>query len=108
MILVITITILAVFGIPLGAVLFASDAGMAICLLSFYVINPVLSVLNGVFSGKDLKKQWYAHLFVPTLFLITAWSLFTVTETIFLVYAAVYLLLGAASTFITSLVIKRR
>ena len=107
MLLVIIITILAVFGIPFLAVLFATDAGMAVCLLSFYIINPVVSILNGVFSGKDLKKQWYAHLFVPAIFLITAWSLFTFTETIFIVYAAVYLLLGAASTLITSLVTKK-
>lgn len=107
MIPVIILTILAVFGIPLAAVLFASDAGMAICILSFYAINPLVAVFNGIFSGKDLKKQWYAHLFVPVIFLITVWSLFTIKETIFLVYAAVYLLLGAASTLITSLIIKK-
>lgn len=107
MISAIVITILAVFAVPLAAVHFASDAGMAICILSFYIINPLISVFNGIFSGKNLKKQWYAHLFVPVVFLITVWSLFTVSETIFLIYAAVYLLIGAAATLITSLVAKK-
>lgn len=107
MIITILISVLLVFGIPFAAVLFATDAGMAICILSFYIINPILSVFNGIFSGKNLKKQWYAHFFVPVIFLITVWLLFTITETIFIVYASVYLLIGAATTLITSLVTKK-
>ena len=108
MISVIIITHAAVFGIPLLAVLFASHAGMAICILSFYLVNPMVSVGVGVFAGFDMKKRWYACLFTGTLFIITAWSLFTISEPMFLYYSAIYIVFSSLSMLTTSLIVKRK
>lgn len=106
MIIPIILTVALVFGIPLAAVLFATDAGMAICILSFYLINPVVSVVAGVYAS--IKKCWYICLFPALIFLITTWSLFTITEPLFLIYSAVYLVFSFISMFIISLILKRK
>lgn len=108
MIISLIITALFVFGVPLAAVLFTSHAGMAICILSFYVLNPIISVGIGVFAGFDIKKRWYASLFTGVVFIITAWSLFTVTEPLFLYYSAVYIVFSALSMLVTSLIVRRK
>ena len=108
MIKAIIITLTAIFGIPFLAVLFASTVGMAICILSFYLINPMVSVGVGVFAGFDLKKRWYACLLPGIIFIITVWSLFTINEPLFLYYSAIYTVFAAISMLITSFIIKRK
>ncbi len=108
MIAAIIITLAAIFGIPLLAVLFASTAGMAICILSFYIINPIVSVGVGVFAGFDIKKRWYACLFTGIAFIITAWSLFTINEPLFLYYSVIYIIFSTLSMAITSLIVRRK
>lgn len=45
--------------LPWIAVTFVKgDAGMAVCLLLFFVINPIYSVAIGIFAGKDMKHLW--------------------------------------------------
>ena len=102
------ILFILVFGIPLLAVLFTTDAGMAICILSFYLINPMVSVGVGVFAGFDIKKRWYASLFTGASFIITVWSLFTVSEPLFLFYSAIYVVFSTISMLITSIILKRK
>ncbi len=102
----IVLTVLFVFGIPLLAVLFATYAGMAICLISFYLINPIVSVASGVYSA--MKKRWYICLFPALVFIITAWSLFTINEPIFIFYSAVYLVFSFIAMFVTSMITNRK
>ena len=108
MIISILLTILLVFGIPLTAVLFATDAGMAICILSFYLVNPIVSVCIGVFAGYDINKRWYATFSPAIIFIITVWSLFTLSEPIFLYYSVVYLVFSIITMLITSLIRRRK
>ena len=108
MIKAIILTLAAVFCIPLLAVLFASTAGMAICILSFYIINPVVSVGIGVFAGFDMKKRWYACLLTGVTFVITAWLLFTVSEPLFIIYSVIYIVFSALSMLITSLITRKK
>ncbi|MBR6523220.1 MAG: hypothetical protein IKT39_01230 [Clostridia bacterium] len=108
MIMSLIITVVLVFGIPLAAVLFASDAGMAICILSFYLINPILSVGVGVFAGFDFRKRWFSSLYVGIIFMITVCFLLTADEPLFFLYSAIYTFFSFISMLVTSLILKRK
>ncbi len=108
MIISIILTIALVFGIPLLAVLFASQSGMAICIISFYLVNPIVAVAIGVFAGFNIIKRWYACFLTGIVFIITAWSLFTLNEPLFLQYAAIYIIFSFISMLTTLLIIKRK
>ena len=81
----------------LAVALVPGDSGMAICFLLFFAINPITAILLGIFSGGNVRTAWIQPLLFAALFLLGAWVFFTVTEMAFLLYAAVYLLLGYAA-----------
>ena len=92
--------------IPFLAVTFAkSDAGMAICLILFYLLNPIFSIINGVWAN-PIKKLWYLPILPPVLFLAGVWIFFAPADPIFYVYAGIYLALGYISALINTLIIK--
>ena len=35
------------------------DAGMAVCFLLFFAVNPLYSVIIGAFAGKDVKRVFF-------------------------------------------------
>lgn len=81
--------------IPWAAVMFApGDAGMAICFVLFFGLNPLASLLVGVYAGMDVKKRWYLPMVNAAVFLASAWAVFTPGEPAFRGYAAAYLLVG--------------
>ena len=80
------------------------DAGMAVCFLLFFAVNPLYSVLIGAFAGKDVKHLWSFPIVSAVLFLIGAWIFFDMGETAFILYAAVYLALGIAAMLISMLI----
>ena len=82
------------------------DAGMAICFLLFFAIDPIYALILGAFAGKDIKTEWFQPFLVPLLFLVGTWLCFDMGETAFFSYAAVYLLLGYAAMGITALIKK--
>ncbi len=88
---------------------FGPDLGVFI--LYFLVIDPVLSILLGIWSGTDVGHRWY---FVPVfcaLYLILAWIFLALWENAFVIYAFEYLALGLASMGITAFVkniVKRK
>lgn len=77
------------------------DAGMAVCFLLFYAVNPVCSVTVGASAGKDIRRLWSLPVISAALFLAAAWIFFSAGETAFILYAAVYLGLGAAAMLIS-------
>ena len=83
------------------------DAGMAVCLLLFFAINPIYSVAIGVFAGKDMKHLWSLPVISAVLFLIGAWVLFEMGEMAFILYAVVYLVLGIAAMLISMIIRKK-
>ena len=86
---------------PWLAVTFVNgDAGMAVCFLLFFAVNPLYSVLIGAFSGKDIRRLWSLPVISAALFLIGTWIFFDMGETAFILYAAVYLALGIAAMLI--------
>ena len=95
--------------LPWLAVTFApSDAGMAICLLLFYIINPIYSVVLGCIAGQKVRRFWILPLLSSLLFLAGVGILFTVRDPIFFGYAGIYLVLGLVAMLSAYLVKQRR
>lgn len=103
------ISVLILLGLPLLTVTFAShDAGMMICFLLFFAIDPIYSILVGIFAGRDVKQCWFQPFLVSALFLAGTWLFFDEGETAFLGYAGIYLLLGLAAMGAVFLIKKLR
>ncbi len=88
----------------LAATFVKSDAGMAVCLLLFYVVNPIYFIVLGIASGKNMKSMWWQPLLSSCMFLAGIWLFFTVEETAFFIYAGIYLALGGIAMLISSLI----
>lgn len=84
----------------LAATFVKGDAGMAVCFLLFFAVNPLYSVLIGAFAGKDIRRLWSLPVISSALFLIGTWIFFDMGEPAFILYAAVYLVLGIAAMLI--------
>lgn len=106
MIIAAVITLISVCG-PLIAVPLSSYAGFGICIISFFLTNPILAVGVGVFAGFDLKNRWYAALFTGVIFTAGAWIILAF-DTAFLFYSVIYLAFSFISMFVTSLIVKRK
>lgn len=83
------------------------DAGMAVCFLLFYAVNPLYSVLIGAFAGKDVKHLWSFPIVSAALFLIGTWIFFDMGETAFILYAVAYLVLGIVAMLISMFIRKK-
>ncbi len=92
------------FVLPLAAVkLISGDKGMAVCLLLFYAAAPMLALAVGVNAGRRLRSRFLAPVIPAAVFLISMWILFDLGESAFILYAAVYLAIGAAAMLVRSL-----
>jgi hypothetical protein len=83
------------------------DAGMAVCFLLFFAVNPLYSVIIGAFAGKDVKHLWSLPVISAVLFLIGTWLFFDMGETAFILYATVYLVIGIMAMLISMLIRKK-
>ena len=94
-ILWLAVSAVVMLALPWLAVTFVKgDAGMAVCFLLFFALNPLYSVIFGVFAGKDMKHLWSLPIVSAALFLIGTWIFFDMGEMAFILYAVVYLVLG--------------
>ena len=91
----------------LAVTLVKGDAGMAVCFLLFFALNPLYSVIFGVFAGKDMKHLWSLPIVSAALFLIGTWIFFDMGEMAFVLYAVVYLALGIV-TMLISMIIRKK
>ena len=83
------------------------DAGMVVCLLLFFAVNPLYSVLIGVFAGENIKSLWSLPVLSALFFLLGTWAFFDIGERAFLLYAGAYLILGILAMLISSLIRQR-
>lgn len=105
----ILISTLIMLLLPWCAVTFGKgDAGMAVCFLLFFAVNPIMSVVTGVFSGRDIRSSWFQPMLLAALFLLGTWVFFGMGEPAFLFYAVVYLILGYSAMLITSFVFMKK
>ena len=94
-------------GCPWMAVAFAGDAGMAVCFVLFFGINPLFSALCGWAAGRDIKRLWILPVGTAGLFLLGVWIFFELGEPGFLVYAGIYLVIGFAAMLLRAALGKR-
>lgn len=108
-VIIITISILILMiGCPWLAVTFAGTAGMAICFVLFFAINPLFSIGCGVFAGKNIKKLWMFPIFNAGMFLVGSWMFFEMGEPAFWLYCGVYLIIGIFSMLVTAWLNKKK
>lgn len=91
----------------LAVTLVSSDNGMAVCFLLLWAIDPLYSILLGAFAGRNINVLWSLPLLSATLFLLGAWIFFDAWETVFALYALVYLVFGIAAMLISTLFTKK-
>lgn len=94
-------------GAPWLAATFASNAGMAICFLLFFIVNPLFSAVCGFSAGKNIKRFWMLPIIVAVLFLAGVWLFFDVSEVSFLLYGVAYLVIGTASMLLSNFLRNR-
>lgn len=93
--------------LPFLAISFVKgDAGMAVCFILFFAVNPIYSVITGVFAGKNIKRLWGMPVVSAVLFLLGSWIFFSIGERAFVLYAGVYLILGIAAMTISMIIQK--
>ncbi len=83
------------------------DAGMAVCFLLFFVINPVYFIIIGAFAERDIKHLWSLLVISAILFLTSTWIFFDIGEIAFILYMVIYLVLGIASMLISIFIRKK-
>ena len=83
------------------------DAGMVVCFLLFFAVNPLYTVIIGAFAGKDVKHLRSLPVISAVLFLIGTWIFFDMGETAFILYAAVYLVIGIMAMLISMFIRKK-
>ena len=106
-----TWTLLAIFlmiGCPWLAVEFAGSAGMAVCFILFFAVNPLFSAVCGVFAGRNIKQLWSLPIITAVLFLAGVWLFFEMGEPAFLLYCGCYLIIGMIAMLISNFVSKRK
>jgi len=81
---------------------------MAVCFILFFAVNPLFSMVCGVFAGKDIKRLWPLPIITAGLFLIGTWLFFEMGETAFLLYCGCYLMIGIVAMLISAFVNKRK
>lgn len=101
------ISAFVMLGLPCLAVFFApADLGMGICMLLFFVLNPVYALVSGWKAGRDICRLWSSPAITALLFVAGTWLFLEWGETAFVVYALIYLLLGMAAMGISVLLKK--
>lgn len=102
------ISTILLIGVPWFSATFAGSAGMAICLLLFFAVNPLYAAVCGAYAGKNIKQFWTLPVVTAGLFLAGAWLFFEMGEPAFLLYSGYYLVIGITVMLISSFVNKRK
>lgn len=95
-------------GAPWLTVAFAGSAGMALCLLLFFVADPLFCVACGILAGQNVKKRWFLPIVSPALFLLGTWLFFDMGNPDFLFYTACYLLIGLLAILVRAILKNRK
>ena len=94
--------------LPWMAVNFVSaQAGLTVCFLLFFIVNPIYAVTVGVAAGRNIKSLWYQPAVTSVLFLIGIGVFFETIDSAFIMYAFSYLVLGMLAAVISGVVRKR-
>ena len=100
--------VIFMLGFPWLAATFAGKAGMAVCLILFFAVNPVFSAVCGVFSGRKLRQRWPLPFLAAGLFVAGGCLFLEMGEIAFLLYGGCYLVIGVVAMLISALVQNRK
>ena len=101
-------SMILMIGFPWIAVTFAGSAGMAICFLLFFAINPLYAAVCGAFAGKFIKQLWLLPIITAGLFLAGTWFFFEMGEPAFLLYSGCYLVIGITAMLISAILNRKK
>ncbi len=91
----IAITIVVMFALPFAVARLASEcSGMALCMILFFIVNPIYSAILGFRCGRNIRQMWKLPLVSSIAFLSGIWLFFDIKEVWFIIYASVYLIIG--------------
>lgn len=89
------VTIAMMFALPFAVARLASEcSGMALCMLLFFIVNPLYSAILGYRCSRNVRQMWNLPLVSSVSFLAGTWLFFDISEEWFIVYAMVYLIIG--------------
>ena len=95
--------------LPWLAVTFVKgDAGMAVCFLLFYAINPIYSVIIGTFAGKNIKRLCSLPFISSILYLLGVLIFFDMGEIAFIMYAVIYFILGIVAMLVSMFIERKK
>jgi len=86
----------------------SSESMMIICLLLLFGINPIYSVISGIFSGGNIREFFYVPIETAVLFILGAFLFFGMDKSAFIGYAAVYLVIGGIAMVVAGVVSRSR
>ncbi len=96
------VTVVVMFALPWAVARLASEcSGMALCMILFFIVNPLYSAVLGFNCGRDVRRMWNLPLVSSIAFLAGTWLFFDIREVWFLIYAAAYLAIGWAAMFVS-------
>ena len=102
------VSILVMFALPFAIARLASEcSGMALCMILFFIINPIYSGILGYGCGKDIRRMWNLPLVSAIAFLAGTWIFFDIHELWFIAYAGIYLAIGYIAMFISKHLSRR-
>jgi len=81
-------------------------SGMGLIIMSFFIINPIASVIISVLMCKEIKRVWFLPLVFGILFLVSYWIVLNEVIYDLWVYAIFYVILGYI-TMIIGWLVKR-
>lgn len=91
----VAVTVIVMFALPFAVARLASEcSGMVLCMMLFFIVNPIYSVILGVNCGKNIRRMWHVPLVSSIAFLAGTWLFFDIREVWFIIYASVYLAIG--------------
>lgn len=89
------VTIAVMFALPFCVARLASEcSGMALCMILFFIVNPIYSAILGFRCGRNIRQMWNLPLVSSIAFLAGTWLFFDIREVWFIIYATVYLIIG--------------
>ncbi len=98
----IAVTVAVMFALPFAVARLASEcSGLALCMILFFIVNPIYSAILGCYCGKDIRRMWNLPLVSSIAFLAGTWLFFDIKEVWFIIYASVYLIIGWTAMGIT-------
>lgn len=96
-------------GLPWAAVTFApAEAGMAICFLLFFTVDPLYSVIVGYAAGNDKKCLWQLPVVSAILFVAASWIFFDMGEILFVIYACIYLVMSLGAMLVARMLNRNK